>query len=265
MRWGEVPFPKEHGGWAIFLIPLLIGTAAGGKFTGSTVLFVFAALFAFTARAPLVSMVLGVPAGKSPEVWRRNLWIWFLTYSGMSLLFLFPLLALYQRPLLLLIGGAGLSFLPFHLRAVRERRDRALSNQLLAAVGLTLTAPGAYYVATGVLDSRALILWILNAAFFGSEVCYVQMRVQSLRLRRPILRGTACTAFAAILAGVFVLSLFSFLPPAFLLPFVPSPLKALWSALKSSRRFQIKRLGWLGVAHAMGFVGLCLLSWSLVY
>ena len=265
MRWSEIPFPREHGGWAIFLIPLVIGTVLGGRFTAATVLFVFAALFSFAARAPLVGLVLDTPGGKASGVNHRNLFIWLFIYVGISFLFCFPLLSFYRRPLLILIGGGALSFLPFHLWAVRRRRDRALSNHLLAALGLTLTAPGAYYVAAGVLDSRALILWILNAAFFGSEVCYVQMRVQSLRLHRPILRGAACAAFAGILTGVLILSLFSILPAAFLLPFVPSPLKALWSALKSSRRFQIKRLGWFGVAHAMGFVGLCLLSWSLVY
>jgi len=108
-------------------------------------------------------------------------------------------------------------------------------------------------------------LWLLNAAFFASEVCYVQMRVQAVRLRRPIWKGSAAVVFVGILAAVLALSLISVLPLAFLLPFAPSPLKAGWAALKSSRGFRIKRLGWLGVAHAMGFVGLCLLSWSLVY
>jgi len=146
MRGSEIPIPREHGGWAIFLTPLLIGIVVGGRYDASTALLVLSALFAFTARAPLVGMALGVPAGKSPQVWRRNLWIWFLAYSGMSLFFLFPLLALYQRPLLLLIGGAGLSLLPFHLQAVRRRRDRTLSSELLAALGRPITRPAEFWI-----------------------------------------------------------------------------------------------------------------------
>lgn len=265
MKQGRIPFPREHGGWAIFLVPLVIGTAAGGKWDGSLVLFLIAALFAFLARAPLGGLLQSPPAAGDSGAWRRRLWTWFGVYGGISLLALFPLLTFYRRPFLLLFGAAGVVLLYLHLRAVLHRRERTLVSQVLAAMGLSLSAPAAYYVAAGILDSRALVLWVVNAAFFSSEVCYVQMRVQAQRFHRPSFRGTAASAYVGTLSVVVVFCLLGLLPAAFLLPFVPSFLKVIWVSIRTPRRLLIRRLGWLGVVHSAGFIVLCLLSWNLVY
>ncbi|MGA3089264.1 MAG: hypothetical protein ABSD75_11675 [Terriglobales bacterium] len=53
--------------------------------------------------------------------------------------------------------------------------------QLAGAIGLTCTAPAAYYIGTGRLSERALILWAANWIFAGNQIHFVQLRIHSAR------------------------------------------------------------------------------------
>jgi hypothetical protein len=55
--------------------------------------------------------------------------------------------------------------------------DRTIQSEVVAIVGLTMTAATAYYVARGQWHHTALWLWALAAAYFASSVFYVKLRV----------------------------------------------------------------------------------------
>ncbi|MGA7766885.1 MAG: hypothetical protein WCA27_11755 [Candidatus Sulfotelmatobacter sp.] len=44
-----------------------------------------------------------------------------------------------------------------------------MAAQLVGAIGLTCTAPAAYYIGTGRLSERAFILWAANWIFVGTR------------------------------------------------------------------------------------------------
>jgi hypothetical protein len=65
------------------------------------------------------------------------------------------------------------------LALVSQRVERALPGQLLAALGLTLSAPAAWYAVTGALDRVALALWLLAASYFVGAVCHVRLLIEA--------------------------------------------------------------------------------------
>ena len=56
-----------------------------------------------------------------------------------------------------------------------------MAAQLVGAIGLTCTAPAAYYIGTGRLSERAFILWAANWIFAGNQIHFVQLRIHSAR------------------------------------------------------------------------------------
>ena len=56
-----------------------------------------------------------------------------------------------------------------------------MAVQLVGTVGLTCTAPAAYYIGTGRLDERAFALWAANWIFAGNQIHFVQLRIRATR------------------------------------------------------------------------------------
>ena len=82
---------------------------------------------------------------------------------------------------LLLIGAVAA--LAFAIQAVVKKLGRKgrMPAQIIGAIGLTSTAAGAYYVATGKLDQVALALWLANWLFAGDQIHFVQVRIHASR------------------------------------------------------------------------------------
>jgi hypothetical protein len=82
---------------------------------------------------------------------------------------------------LLWIGAAaGIAFLGQAIVKKVWRGARTLP-QLIGAAGLTSVAPSAYYVVTGRLDARAVLLWAANFLFACNQIQYVHMRIHAAR------------------------------------------------------------------------------------
>ena len=61
-------------------------------------------------------------------------------------------------------------------------RPGRMPAQIIGAIGLTSTAAGAYYVASGTLDRTAVLLWIANWLFAADQIHFVQTRIRGSRL-----------------------------------------------------------------------------------
>jgi len=67
-----------------------------------------------------------------------------------------------------------------------------MAAQLAGAIGLTCTAPAAYYVGTGRLSERAFVLWAAHWIFAGNRIHFVQLRIHlpvQLRFPRNLIGG----------------------------------------------------------------------------
>src|SRR5205823_1298525 len=80
---------------------------------------------------------------------------------------------------LLWVGAvAGAAFIAQIVLKRAGRRAR-VAAQMVGAAGLTLVAPGAYYVVTGRLDDISWSLWIANLLFAMNQIHFVQLRIRA--------------------------------------------------------------------------------------
>ena len=93
---------REHGTWAMLLVPLLVGLGLGERWSWALPLFALASLALFLARYPL-SLVFRSYLGRRTQSGRERLWL--ALYSALALALGLPLL-IFWRPWWLLALGA---------------------------------------------------------------------------------------------------------------------------------------------------------------
>jgi hypothetical protein len=231
--------PREHGAWGILLIPFF--TAIGvARVVDAKVLLLLGSILAFyLARTS----------------WLKNDHRWTMLLLAGSALLAAPLLAVWQ---LWWLPVFGLAAMPLAAR----KTQHGLAMQLTSIAGLTLTAPAAWYVATGRLDATAAILWLLNALYFVGGVFQVKMHIAAAINRAPlqtfsdrIRRGALNLAYhLAALMLVSALVVAGQVPAATLAAFVLALGRALAATLTLTPQLRIKRLGWSEVVYSLLFM-----------
>lgn len=266
--------PREHGAWAMLLVPYLIGAAITG-FSPRLVAGLVAVLLLFFSRPPLALLLKrrirnGVWGPES-----RLLWLNFsLPALAAAALFAWLIVA-YSLWWLLVLGSAGLALFAVHSVMVFRRRERSAAAELVGILMLTLTGPLAVYLARARMNGdtarEAVALWLLNAAYFGASVFLVKMKIRAaVQRRRPHGRGWRlhlarasilyCAATMALAAG---LSIASWAPNLAPLVYLPLLAYAGWSIVTLGAELQIKREGVLQTGLAIIFAGLMILIYSL--
>lgn len=215
----------------------------------------------------------------------RTLIGWFALYATLGTLAGLPLLLIFERQALLVLAVIAAVFFILRVILLRRRAERSLLGEWLVVPGLTLTAPAAWVAATGTLDRTALLLWLLHTLFFSSGIFYVKFRIRALQRKAPFESLWQRLAFAGDLITYHLLMLVFaaavvhigrsanlLIAPRgpvhwagwiALLPFLPVSLRALARVVWLGRRFEIKRVGWTEVAHALVFAALLVLTFGL--
>ncbi len=263
--------PREHGAWGILLVPLATGAVVAiksGINVGALTLFVVAAMALFWLRTPVESW-LGTSAIKaqSPSE-RRFVGRTIFAIGSLATLSVAALLWSDQARGLIVIGTvAALAFAVQALLKKLGRKGR-IPAQVIGAVGLTSTAAGAYYVATGRLDRTAVALWLANWLFAGDQIHFVQVRIRFSRaasLGEKLKRGWPfLLAQIALLSALLAAYGFGLFPAAVLIAFLPVLLRGtLWFA-RGQQPLDVHKLGYSELRHALVF-GLLLCLAFLIY
>jgi hypothetical protein len=274
--------PREHGAWGLLLVPMVTG--AGVAFRESNhilpaLLLLVAALALFWLRTPVESL-LGTSAMRVQTENERQ--VVGTVIGGLVMvatLALGTLLWAGQNPLLWLIGAAagaafvGQAFLKFiakqspRLRSEGEAPRHPLSkplaqqlrmlSEIVGTIGLTASAPAAYYVITGKFGATAWILWAANLFFAGNQIHYVQLRIHNARiegLRAKLIRGWTFAAGQLVMTVVLtVASLAGLLPRVASIAFVPLLFRGWFYFIQKSAPLKVRRLGWNELAQAVAF------------
>ncbi len=248
----------------MLLVPLLVGLGVAGQVGGPGLLFAGAALSLFLARYPMTWMV------KRPRLRREAAWWgWTLVYLLLAGALTLPLLLRHGRWGLVVIGGLAATLMGAYLAMVVRRAEMTVAGEWLGIAGLTLTAPGAYYAATGLLNATGLLLWLINLLYFGGTVFYIRLKVRE-QPRRPApaslaerLRAGQATLVYHLFALALVLWLASFgwVPALAPLAFAPCLAKALRGVIAWSGRPNMVRLGVTEIVHSLAFGALVLLAY----
>jgi len=241
-------------------VPLVTG--AGFAFRESAhvvpVLLLLAATLAlFWLRTPAESL-LGTSAMRaqtSDE--RRAVAIVIAGLAAVAALALGALLWVGRNPDLWLIGAAAAAaFIAQALLKKLGRRLRMLS-EIVGTVGLTSSAPAAFYVITGKFGATAWMLWLANLIFAGNQIHYVQVRIHTARaegLRAKFAHGWAFAVGQIVMAAVLLLAcLRSFMPWIALIAFVPILFRGWFYFFQNPGPLVVRRLGWSELSHALAF------------
>jgi hypothetical protein len=180
VRLSRPPIPHEHGAWVILYAPLLITLAVVPPFRLAPSLLLLLAvtgLFLSREAAGLLIRRRG----------RAGTAFWLGVYLILALAGALPLFLVYHRLALLPVGALVVLLFALHARLLvwpaRRRLDRSQWGEILAAGALALTAPAAYVVARGTLDSRAWVLWACCTLFFSSSIFFVKMLLGAGKVR----------------------------------------------------------------------------------
>jgi hypothetical protein len=139
-------------------------------------------------------------------------------------------------------------------------------SQVVGAIGLTCTAPAAYYIGTGRLDMRALVLWIGNWVFAGNQIHFVQLRIHAARattFTEKFERGRFfCLAQPLLLVALFLASLWNMLPPLAIIAFVPAVARGSLWFFRRAEPLDVKKLGWSEMKQGIVFAVLLAIAFQ---
>ncbi len=269
-RTRQLVWPREHGAWGILFIPLVTGAAIGlqhGSHTTPLALFALVAFALFCLRTPVESLLGTTPMRAQTADERRHVWLVVAAFSVVAVAALAALLAGGDNLVLVALGtAAGVLFVVQGLVRKLGRSGR-MPAQLIGALGLTSTAAGAYYVASGQFDQRALALWLANWVFAGNQVHFVQLRIHAARLTtwtEKFARGRSF--FAGQIAMLLVLAAgygFHWLPGWALPAFLPVFVRGMMWFFRGPQPLDVHRLGFTELAHALAFGVLLVIGFSL--
>jgi hypothetical protein len=251
--------PREHGAWGLLFVPLFTGFVAGfapAYRIWSLLLFTLCAVSLFFLRTPVESLLgMGPLVARTPGQ-RRTALVAAAGFGFLASACLIVLIGKERYSALLLLGAA--SGCTFIARAVlrKIRRTRMLS-QVVGALGLTCTAPAAYYIGTGHLDRHAMVLWAVNCIFAGNQIHFVQLRIHSARaitFSEKFDRGKLFfMAQVALLPALILASLLHELAPLVIIAFVPAVLRGSNWFFRKTEPLDVKRLGWAEMKHGIAF------------
>ena len=252
--------PREHGAWGLLFVPLFTGFVAGfapEHRIGPLLLFTLSAVSLFFLRTPIESLLgIGVTVARTSGERRTAL----VASAGFGVLATSCLMVLIWKErysaLLVLGAGTGCAFI---LQAVLRNLGRStrMVSQIIGALGLTCAAPAAYYIGTGHLDSRALVLWAANWIFAGNQIHFVQLRIHAARAATFAERFERGKFFfiaqLALLPALVLAALSRGFAPLVIVAFVPSVWRGSHWFFRKTEALDVKRLGWSEMKHGVAF------------
>jgi YwiC-like protein len=272
--------PREHGAWGLLLVPMITG--AGIALRESRNLFPFvllltAALALFWLRTPLESF-FGTSAMRAETQEERQSVAGAAAYlaiiAGIALMML---LWVEHHPLLWKIGGvAAVAFaaqallknlgrqprmagngLPAQPRSKESVARLRLTSEIAGTIGLTASAPAAYYVMTGKFGVTGWMLWLANLLFAGDQIHYVQLRLHTARVqgvKAKLARGWAFVLGQAVMTTILTVTCVGrLMPPLASLAFAPLLFRGWFYFIQKPGPLAVRKLGWAELAHAIAF------------
>ena len=265
-RFRALVIPREHGAWGLLLIPLVTGACAGLAVAQNWIAlaeFTVAALALFWMRTPVESALGTSPMRAQSESESNRLLLAIAALGSISMMCITALL--WNGAGRGLLGLGAVAAAAFVVQALVKRRGRSarMPAQMIGALGLTATAPAAWYAVTGQLDASAFGLWLANWMFAGNQVHFVQLRIHSARivsLGDKFLRGRWFFLGQLVMIAALVLAWrVHLLPGLAMLAFVPLLARGFLWFKSGVQPLAVKQLGWSELAHGAAF-GLLLIA-----
>ncbi|MGD8190995.1 YwiC-like family protein [Brevibacillus ginsengisoli] len=198
-------FPREHGAWAMLIMPFLLGIAISGH----TLYHAFAGIGFFMGYLAMYAF-LGIV--RQPRR-MRELLLCFLVYSlGAVCFLLIPFLYKPQAflPVLAMVPLLGISVI-----FIVKKKERHFGNDLAGITALTMLLPIAASLGQQVQVSTVLLAMGLNIVYFTGSVFYVKSMIRERTNQSFRMIGIAyhvCVLLTALLFQSTTLLALLFIP-----------------------------------------------------
>jgi hypothetical protein len=194
--------PKQHGAWAMLIIPFWLGGAAS-EIIWQHVPFFIGWLLLYLGTYPLLLMF----KKKKIPFYRK----WVFIYMIPALVFL--MVPLLTTPSIVYFGFSMIPFFILNAYFSAKNQDRALMNDLSAIVVFSIAGLASSYLPGGIIIEEAILVFAASILFFTGSTFYVKTMIRekknanfkwiswSYHLLVPILwlaAGEAIVAIAAI-------------------------------------------------------------------
>ncbi|WP_226087163.1 YwiC-like family protein [Mesobacillus sp. S13] len=159
--------PKQHGAWAMLIIPFWLGAAASG-IVWQHVPFFIGWLLLYLGTYPLLLMF----KKKKIPFYRK----WALIYITPALAFL--MVPLFTTPSIVSFGLAMIPFFVINAYFSAKNKDRALLNDLSAIVVFSIAGLASSYLPNGEINENSLLVFASSILFFTGSTFYVKTMIR---------------------------------------------------------------------------------------
>lgn len=157
-------FPREHGAWAMLIMPFLLGIAISGA-TFWHLLAGIGMFFGYLAMNAMLTVV------RQPKRLRESLFS-VSVFSGVAGLFL--LAPFFAKPTAFVPMIAMIPLLGISALFIVKKKERHFGNDLVGITALTMLLPIAAYLGQEVSQESILLAMLLNIIYFTGSVFYVK-------------------------------------------------------------------------------------------
>jgi hypothetical protein len=159
--------PKQHGAWAMAIIPFWLGVVGGG-FVWQHIPFFIGWLLLYLATYPMLLLF------KKKKI---SFYVkWTVLYMVPAILFmLFPLFKNYS------IIYFGLLMIPFFIINAfysSQNKDRALMNDFSAIFAFSIVSLGSSYLGSGRVTAGSILIFFSSVLFFVGCTFYVKTMIR---------------------------------------------------------------------------------------
>ncbi|WP_010631739.1 YwiC-like family protein [Sporolactobacillus vineae] len=234
--------PKQHGAWAMLIVPYWLEAAASGISWMHIVVFL-------TWTAMYLSVYTGISAWKfKRHRRRRSLFASFSLYTGICAVLAIWTVILY--PAILLVGLAISPLFLISIYYVKTKNERSLVNDLAAVCIFSIGGLAATIVGQGQIDRTALLIAFISVLFFMGAALHVKMMI---RERQNTFFHYYSWLFHALAVVAFIIAGYPLVGVAFL-PGLVRTIAAYRKPLK------ILQIGIIEIINALCFFAIMLLS-----
>lgn len=159
--------PKQHGAWAMVIVPYWLGVIASG-FVWQHIPFFLGWLLLYLATYPVLLLF----KKKHVPYYTK----WALIYFIPALLLL--LIPLWTRPSIIYFGLAMIPFFIINAYFSSKNDDRAFLNDISAIFSFSIAALASGYLAIGEINKPILLVFIASILFFVGTTFHVKTLIR---------------------------------------------------------------------------------------
>lgn len=224
--------PKQHGAWAMLIIPFWLGVIAS-QFMWQHIPFFIGWLLLYLATYPMLLLF----KGKNIPFYRK----WTLIYLVPALLLL--LIPLWTRPSIIVFGLSMIPFFIINVYYSSKKNDRALLNDFSAIIVFGIAGLASGYLSDGKINSETIVIFITSTLFFVGSTFYVKTMI---REKKNIVYKWISWIYHIIIPGIFLI-IGSYIVA---IAYIPSLVRAIYFYGKP---YTMKQVGILEIVNAVIF------------